>query len=625
MNAAPGRIMLLAGALALVAAQARPLSAAPGLINYQGRLTDDAGQPITTAVNVTFTFWDAPTTGTQLGGAFTDTDTVTPSAEGLFATLIGDDPTSLVPQSIFATDAVWLNVNVEGDDLTPRTRMTSSPYSINSASAETARHADTATTADLALRALSVTGNLTHPFPVASGKTVATGEVVALKTDGTIWPASGNALGYSRVFESEDSSNDIAAVALTNDTFVIAYDDNANPDHGEAILGTVTDGVLDLRTKTGFSSAPIEQINIIRLSDTQFVIAYRKLDAPTYRGKAIVGTLTSGSLSFGPPAIFSTGVLKVLRAAPLSPTSFVVAYRDDANGDLGTAAVGIVTGDTIAFGNEYPYMGAAWDLLSLAALSTSKFMVCFADPDNSGRLTGRVGSITGNAIAYGSEHVFTLAGAATHSATALSPSKVVVAYTNDDGSQVVVATVAGSALSSGAPAAFTHYKCRSYLLARLSSSSFLLAYSAPPPGYTAPLNGYLVGGAVSGSSVAYGSTVLFCPNWGGVSDGGPPIVALGGKQGALIYNNPSDDNHGTITLFGDLENENSVALGIASESGSAGQQVNVILGGISDKHTNLATGQIHHANPDGTITTEQTPVPIGLALSPTQLLLDIER
>jgi hypothetical protein len=35
-------------------------TAAPGLINYQGRLTNASGQPITTPIQVTFTFWDEP-------------------------------------------------------------------------------------------------------------------------------------------------------------------------------------------------------------------------------------------------------------------------------------------------------------------------------------------------------------------------------------------------------------------------------------------------------------------------------------------------------------------------------------------------------------------------------------
>ena len=78
-----------------------PAMAAPGLINYQGRLTNPSGKPITTPVEVTFTFWDAEAGGAQLGGAYSDTDTITADANGIYSTMIGDDPGNLVPVSIF--------------------------------------------------------------------------------------------------------------------------------------------------------------------------------------------------------------------------------------------------------------------------------------------------------------------------------------------------------------------------------------------------------------------------------------------------------------------------------------------------------------------------------------------
>ena len=109
--------------------------ATPLLINYQGRLTDSVGAPITTAVDVTFTFWDAQAGGGQLGG-FSDTDTVTPTGEGIYATLIGDDPSPLVPLSVFEGDSVWLNVNVNGEDLEPRKRIVSVGFAMRAATVD---------------------------------------------------------------------------------------------------------------------------------------------------------------------------------------------------------------------------------------------------------------------------------------------------------------------------------------------------------------------------------------------------------------------------------------------------------------------------------------------------------
>jgi hypothetical protein len=96
----------------------------PGLVNYKGRLTDPLDNPVAGPVNVTFTLWDAETGGTQLGAGFSDTDSVTPNADAIYDTLIGDDGGPLIPISVFKNDSVWLNVNVGGEDLAPRTRLT---------------------------------------------------------------------------------------------------------------------------------------------------------------------------------------------------------------------------------------------------------------------------------------------------------------------------------------------------------------------------------------------------------------------------------------------------------------------------------------------------------------------
>ncbi|MCE5228326.1 hypothetical protein LLG95_01850 [bacterium] len=122
-------------ALLLVAA---PSFAGPGLIQYQGRLTDPAGNPITTPVSITFTFWSAATGGAQLGGTYYDTDTVTPNSQGLYSTMIGDETGAKIPDVIFTAPQVWLNVNIGSENLSPRKQMVATAYSFQSNYATTA-------------------------------------------------------------------------------------------------------------------------------------------------------------------------------------------------------------------------------------------------------------------------------------------------------------------------------------------------------------------------------------------------------------------------------------------------------------------------------------------------------
>src|ERR1043166_4804649 len=106
------------------------IQGAPGIINYQARLTDSVGVPLSTPVNLTFTFWDAESTGNQIGSGFSDTDLVTPN-NGICSTDVGDDPGNPVPASVLASDSVFLNVNVDGQNIVPRARISSTAYALD--------------------------------------------------------------------------------------------------------------------------------------------------------------------------------------------------------------------------------------------------------------------------------------------------------------------------------------------------------------------------------------------------------------------------------------------------------------------------------------------------------------
>ncbi|MCE5228324.1 hypothetical protein LLG95_01840 [bacterium] len=127
--------------------------AGPGLIQYQGRLTDPAGNPVTTPVSITFTFWSAATGGTQLGGTYYDTDTVTPNSQGLFSAMIGDETGAKIPDSVFNSPQVWLNVKIGSENLSPRKQLVAVAYAFQSASSALATTATTAISAKTATSA----------------------------------------------------------------------------------------------------------------------------------------------------------------------------------------------------------------------------------------------------------------------------------------------------------------------------------------------------------------------------------------------------------------------------------------------------------------------------------------
>ena len=117
------KAFVIASILALTLASAIQ-AAAPQLINYQGRLTDAAGEPVPDgSYSVFFTIYNAAVAGTPV---WDETQIVT-STDGLFAVLLGS--VNPVFDSVFNGTTRYLGIAVAGDpELSPRVALVSVPY-----------------------------------------------------------------------------------------------------------------------------------------------------------------------------------------------------------------------------------------------------------------------------------------------------------------------------------------------------------------------------------------------------------------------------------------------------------------------------------------------------------------
>jgi hypothetical protein len=97
-------------------------SAVTGSINYQGRLTDIAGEPLSGTYDMTFKLYEVPSRGAVLD---VDTHSVNVT-DGLFNTKIDFD------QSYFDGRELWLGIKVGADsDMTPRQELRPVPYALS--------------------------------------------------------------------------------------------------------------------------------------------------------------------------------------------------------------------------------------------------------------------------------------------------------------------------------------------------------------------------------------------------------------------------------------------------------------------------------------------------------------
>ncbi|PZR98382.1 MAG: hypothetical protein DLM69_08735 [Candidatus Chloroheliales bacterium] len=123
LDKAPGQPGMTAGK----GQPAQPADQAPYGITVQGRLTNPSGQPIITAVPVTFKLYTVPTGGTPL---FTEGPvTITPDSNGLFTYKLGT--TNQFNVNNFSVK-FYLGITVGSDaEMAPRFELTAAPYALS--------------------------------------------------------------------------------------------------------------------------------------------------------------------------------------------------------------------------------------------------------------------------------------------------------------------------------------------------------------------------------------------------------------------------------------------------------------------------------------------------------------
>jgi hypothetical protein len=120
------RVLAFALTLSLILLSTAALADVPGLMNYQGTLTDSAGVALDTTVAMTFSINTDSVGGTQV---WTETQSSVTVSHGLFNVLLGS--VHAIEDTVFKDAERWLGVQVGGDpELTPRQRIAAEGYAI---------------------------------------------------------------------------------------------------------------------------------------------------------------------------------------------------------------------------------------------------------------------------------------------------------------------------------------------------------------------------------------------------------------------------------------------------------------------------------------------------------------
>ena len=401
-----------------------------------------------------------------------------------------------------------------------------------------------------------VAGNLTtENFIGFAHAAYADGQKATVKTTGSIarnipqQASASNALGTAVVFEAASSDFFSAIYDPNSQKVVIAYRDNDNSNYGTAIVGTVSSTSISFGSPVVFNAGSTERISGIYDSNAQkVVIAYRD-GGNSDHGTAIVGTVSGTSISFGSEVVFESANTDYVSASyDVNAQKVVIAYQDVDNSGHGTAIVGTVSGTSISFGSAAVFESANSPYISTSYDSNAqKVVIVYRDGGNSNYGTAIVGTVSGTSISFGSPTVFESALTRYMATTFDSNSnKVVIAYRDDGNSSygtAIVGTVSGTDISFGSAALFISSRA-DYISAIFDPIVNKVVISFADDNNSQ--KGKLFVGTVSSTSISFGSVVVF---YNGGTKEVSSVYDTSASKVVIVYADDGNSEHGNAIVF----------------------------------------------------------------------------
>ena len=415
---------------------------------------------------------------------------------------------------------------------------------------------------------------------VASG-TLPSGQTVALKTNGQVEAVAGvtEGAGTPDVFGNYNSGSMAAAFDPNSNKVVVAFQKGTTLN---AIVGTVSGTSMSWGTAVEVAGANTgNDISATFDSNSnKFVIAHRDYPNSEY-GTAHVGTVSGTSISFGTAVVFASVVVKKTAATFDSNSNKVIIGYQSTSGIVGGIVVGTVSGTSISFGTPVIFNNAQTMRPSLAFDSNLNKVICvYEDYGNSSYGTCLVGTVSGTSISFGAEVIFRSAAIAYNAVDFDSNSnKVVIVYedvSNGGFGTAIVGTVSGTSISFGSAVVFESGDT-SYLDIVFDSSANknVIAYvDDSNSGY-----GTVIVGTVSGTSISFGSPIVF--EAASINHISLAFDSVANKT-SIVYTDTGNSNYGTSVVFTVGSSNNTSFIGITDADVASGASGSVtIKGGIS--------------------------------------------
>ena len=456
---------------------------------------------------------------------------------------------------------------------------------------------------------------------IASGYSVGVDDTGRVQSVATLIEDNFDPMTFSGSSTTFVTGVEIQSIAATYDSAnnrVVAIYRVPSTSYGKAVVGTVSGSSITWGTPVDFRSSAVYDISITYDSSNQkVVIAYR--EGSNNYGRALVGTVSGSTITFGGAQTFESAYSSVISICYASSAQkVIVAYQDGGNSNRGTAVVGTVSGTNISFGTPIQFETSAVRYIDCCWDSTNeRFVVSYQDDTNFDKGTARVASLSGTTLSFGSGAVFDYDVCSyIKNVYDSHNNRVVIVYRdegNSDYQTAVVGTVSGTSISFGTPVVYqsTNGFDRDITFDS-TANKVVINYEN-----TGNLNrGTSIVGTVSGTSISFGASAVY--DSGG--DNGYPAAAYDSTANRMVfmwrfYGGASSKGDSIVadpleaTTAVPTLNSKTNFLGISQSTVASGTPcvVNLPGGVYNEPAANLTPGALYYVNPTTSgITTTST-------------------
>ena len=446
---------------------------------------------------------------------------------------------------------------------------------------------------------------------VASGA-LTDGQTVIVTSDGKAKAVTATTLtetvGIKTAFESAEIVMGDITYDSSNDRIVVIYQDADDSHKGKAVVGTVSGTSITFGTPVAFTSSRTFGTNMGCAFDSgnnKVVIVYRDRD-DSNKGKGIVGTVSGTSISFGSVANFSNTATVLAKAVYDSNAErIVVVFQDSGDGNYGKTRVGTVSGTSITWsseGNQTFKTAAISQMDATFDSSNNKVVIAYKASSSGKAIVGTVDT-SDDTMTFGSEvQYYSQSIEWTKAEFDSTNNKVIVVYSDASlYGDAIVGTVSGTSISFGSATKINGNVQTQHLGLAYDSNAekVVVTYQHSAGGD----DGELRVGTVSGTSITFGSATDF--DGGSVKNTFAMFDSTNNKV-VIAYGDSDNSTHGTAVVFQtasvstNLTSENFI--GFSDAAYSDGQTATIqIISSVDDAQSGLTTGSIHYVQKNGTL------------------------